>query len=160
MEIDVPGKRSDPDRPAVRAIASILPSCLTNVARRRELPADRLFRDDAKIVHLNRVVGTLTGAETTTDTPIADLDLAVGSALDRSDRTTDHARWIQTLAASRRHEKAIKSRPVEEQSRVAVVVCIDASPHTIAASSTTIEVDQQQVLALNKSFVAKLFRSH
>src|SRR5439155_9158035 len=75
------------------------PALVAHGLRRQVTPAASAFRDQAEIVHLNRAVGTLFGAQAAADAPVFDADFAVVAAVDRADRATGHADGIKAGAA-------------------------------------------------------------
>ena len=114
------------------------------------------FDRDGQVVHLDRPVRTLLGTQATADTPIADLDLATVPSIDGSDRTTDHADRIETLAAGQRDQVILVPGPIKVESRVAIIVSGNAGVDTRPAAGAAIQVDQHQLLPLDES---ELFKS-
>src|SRR5262249_36641099 len=117
-----------------------------------------LLGDNSYIVHLNRSIRTVLGAGPATDTPVLDDDLAVVAAMDRRDRTRNHAHRVEAGTARCRYQVAPESRAVEEEPASAIVMRVDARLDALVAASAAVKVDQHQFLALDQSQLGKLFR--
>jgi hypothetical protein len=76
--------------------------------------------------------------------------------LDGANRTTDHTQWITALTASGWYEEPAKTRSIEEQPRVAILMRPDAGSNAITTARAAVQIDQQEFLSLDQSFITKL----
>ena len=101
-------------------------------------------------VHMDRPIRALIRTLLAADAPAFNPDFAIAAQIDGAHWATGHANGIETSATRERHQIFLDPRSFEIQSRVTVVVTVDAGIHTFATPRTSIKVDQHELLALNE----------
>ena len=110
----------------------------------------RVVEVDRKWMQVDVAIGTVVGAQAATDAPVLDDDFQGVAAADGTDRATNHAEWISTLAAGSGDQVFVEAESLAHQAADSVM-CVGARSYALITAGAPFQIEHKQALRFHQT---------